>query len=169
MRMAVILSLITTLLPSIVRVRAENSEIGAVIQDAGARSKTFRGLLATIEKTDGLVYVENGTCGHSVRACLSLSVKVAGPNRLLRIQVDARLKDCELIEGIGHELQHAIEILSNPHVTDMHSAYSMFEQIGKTDSGRFETREAVHVGERVGDECRAVAAADRAKGSTARK
>src|SRR5215470_9991899 len=151
MRMAVILSLITTLLPSIVRVRAERSEIVAVIQDAGERSQTFRGLLATIEKTDGLIYVEDGTCGHSVRACLSLSVKVAGPNRVLRIQVDARLKDCELIEGIGHELQHAMEILSDPHVRNMHQAYSLFEQIGWTDSGRFETLEALHVGELVGD------------------
>src|SRR5215475_6150809 len=154
MRMAVILSLITTLLPSIVRVSAENSEIGAVIQDAGARSKTFRGLLATIEATDGLVYVEGGKCGHSVRACLLLSVKVSGPNRLLRIQVDPRLKDCELIEGIGHELQHAIEILSDPNVKDPESAYSLFQRLGPTDSGRFETPEALHVGELVGDECR---------------
>src|SRR5215467_9254562 len=149
MRAVVLLTLITAPLP-IGRVRGESSEIAAVIQDAGARSKTFHSLLATIEKTDGLVYVGGGTCGHSVRACLSLSVKVAGPNRVLRIQVDARLKDCELIEGIGHELQHAIEILSNPRVTDMHSAYSMFEQIGRTDSGRFETPEALQIGEMVG-------------------
>ena len=154
MRTVVLLTLITTTLAPIGRVRALSSEIAGVIEDASARSKTFRGLLAKIDATDGLVYVESGKCGHSVRACLSLSVKVAGPNRVLHIEVDARLKDCELIEAIGHELQHAIEILSNPHVTDMHSAYSMFEQIGRTDSGRFETREALHVGEQVGDECR---------------
>jgi hypothetical protein len=154
MRPAVLLSLFTMVLAPIGRVRAPSREIVAVIQDASARSKTFRGLLATIEDTDGLVYVESGKCGHSVRACLLLSVKVAGPNRVLRIHVDARLKDCELIEGIGHELQHVVEILSNPHVTDMHSAYSFFEQIGRTGSERFETPEALHVGERVGDECR---------------
>jgi hypothetical protein len=154
MRAVVVLTLMTIAPAPIGRVRAESSEITAVIQDASARSKTFRDLLGRIETTDGLVYVEAGKCGHSVRACLSLSVKVAGPNRVLRIQVDARLKDCELIEGIGHELQHAIEILRDPHVTDMHSAYSMFEQIGKTDSGRFETRDALHVGEEVGNECR---------------
>jgi len=154
MRGMVLLTLITTAPVPIGRVRAPDNEIAAVIKDASARSKTFRDLLAKIEATDGLVYVENGKCGHSVRACLSLSVKVAGPNRVLRIQVDARLKDCELIEGIGHELQHAMEILSDPHVRNMHQAYSLFEQIGRTDSGRFETLEALHVGELVGDECR---------------
>jgi hypothetical protein len=83
-----------------------------------------------------------------------LSVTVAGPNRVLRIEVDPRLKDCELIEGIGHELRHAIEILSDPHVKDGKGAYSLFQQLGPTDSGRFETPEALHVGELVGDECR---------------
>jgi hypothetical protein len=150
----VLLTLVIATPAPIGRVRAPSSEIASVIQDASARSKTFRGLLATIEATDGLVYVESGKCGHSVRACLSLFVKEAGPNRILHIEVDPRLKDCELIEGIGHELQHAIELLSNPRVKDPKSAYLFFQQLGPTDSGRFETPEALHVGELVGDECR---------------
>lgn len=154
MRMVLILTLMASGPLPIGRVRAESSEIAAAIQDASTRSQTFRGLLATIEKTDGLVYVEVGKCGHSVRTCLSLSVKVAGPNRVLHIEVDSRLKDCELIEGIGHELQHAIEILSDTHVKDGKDAYSLFQRLGPTDSGRFETPEALHVGELVGDECR---------------
>jgi hypothetical protein len=154
MRAVVLLTLITATAAPIGRVRAPDSEIAAVIKDASTKSTTFRALLATIEATDGLVYVESGKCGHSVRACLLLSVKVSGPNRLLRIEVDRRLKDCELIEGIGHELQHAIELLSNPRVKDPKSAYLFFQQLGPTDSGRFETPEALHVGELVGDECR---------------
>jgi len=156
MRAAVLLCLVTATSAPIGRVRAPSNEIASVIQDASAKSKTFRGLLARIETTDGLVYIEIGKCGHSVRACLLLSVKVSGPNRLLRIQVDPRLKDCELIEGIGHELQHAIEILSDPHVKDPESAYSLFQRLGPTDSGRFETPEALHIGELVGDECRSI-------------
>ena len=54
------------------------------------RSATFRGLVDTIDATDGLVFVEDGACAHTgVRACLLLSVTVAGPNRLLRIFVDS--------------------------------------------------------------------------------
>jgi hypothetical protein len=161
MRAVVLLTLITTTPVPIGRVRAESSEIAAVIQDAGTRSVIFRGLLAKVETTDGLVYVGIGKCGHSVRACLSLSVKAAGPNRLLRIKVDSRQKDCELIEAVGHELRHAIEILSDPHVKDMHSAYSLFEHLGPTGSERFETPEALHIEEQVGQECRSNRAAKR--------
>lgn len=154
MRGVVLLILATTVPVPIGRVRAPSDEIAAVIRDGSARSKTFRDLVAKIETTDGLIYVENGKCGHSVHACLLLSVKVAGPNRLLRIKVDTRQKDCELIEAVGHELQHAIELLSDPHVRDMHQAYSLFGRLGPTGSERFETPEALHIGEQVGQECR---------------
>ena len=32
--------------------------------------------------------IENGQCGHGLRACLALTVRVAGRHRLLRIPVD---------------------------------------------------------------------------------
>jgi hypothetical protein len=72
------------------RVRSESPAIAAAIQAAAARSETLRRLIEAINATDGLVYVEEGKCGHSVRACLALSIKVAGPHRLLRIVVDTR-------------------------------------------------------------------------------
>ena len=141
--------------PRIVRVRAPNADIGAVIRDASEQSTTFHRLLDTIDVTDGLVFVEDGKCGHSVRACLSLSVKVTGPYRLLRVTVDTHTVDCELMASIGHELQHAIEVLSDPHVRDMPSAYSLFERLGPTGSGRFETLSALQVGDLVrGEVCR---------------
>jgi len=140
--------------PRMARVRAQSDAIAAAIRESVERSSTFHALLTTIDATDGLVYVEEGRCGHSVRACLVLSVKIAGPSRLLRIKVDPRRRDCQLTADIGHELQHAIEILRDPHVRDMPSAYSLFERIGPTGSERFETREALYAGDRIGDECR---------------
>jgi hypothetical protein len=53
------------------RVRSENPFIAAAITSAVERSLTFEQLLASIQGTDGLVYVEEGLCGHGVRACLS--------------------------------------------------------------------------------------------------
>jgi hypothetical protein len=139
--------------PPLLRLRAPRADIAVIIRDASERSTTFRQLLARIDATDGLVFVDDGTCGHSVRACLSLSVKVAGPNRLLRITVDARRRDCQLMADIGHELQHAIEVLSDPHVTDMQSAYAFFDREGRTGSDRFETPTALQAGDRVSHEC----------------
>jgi hypothetical protein len=137
--------------PAVVRVRSDNPSIAALIRDATGWSTTFRGLIETIAVTDGLVYVDEGQCGHSVRACLSLSVQVAGPFRLLRVLVNTRgSAACDLMASIGHELQHAIEVLHDPHVTDMRSAYLFFLHQGPTTSGRFETEAAIDVGHHVG-------------------
>jgi hypothetical protein len=57
----------------------------ATINEAAARSMTFRGLVNRINSTDGIVYVSEGRCGHGVWACLSNTMTMAGPNRVLRI------------------------------------------------------------------------------------
>jgi len=136
--------------PPLVRVRSNSPSIAAVIQDAAQRSPLFKRLLKTIDATDGLVYVDEGMCGHSVAACLLLTVRVAGPYRLLRILVDTHKldKECELMGSIGHELWHAIELLSEPNVTSYQAAFSFFEREGPTDreKGRFETGAAVRTG-----------------------
>ena len=138
--------------PEVPHVRSENPSIAAAIHDATERSATFRGLIETIQATDGLVYVTEGRCGNSVRNCLSLSVKVAGPFRLLRVLVDARAPTCDLMASIGHELQHVTEVLREPHITSMKQMYSFFGQEGPTGSDRFETPAAIHIGLRVGSE-----------------
>jgi hypothetical protein len=131
------------------RVRSDNPSIAAAIHDASDRSATFRRELETIQTTDGLVYISGGQCGHSVSACLSLSIKVAGPFRLLRVIVNPRAPQCDLMSSIGHELHHAIEALHDPHVTDMSTMYSFFEREGPTGLGRFETPSALRVGDQV--------------------
>jgi hypothetical protein len=45
-------------------------------------------------------------------------VKIAGPNRILRIVTDQRTAECDLnlMASIGHELWHAIEVLREPSI-----------------------------------------------------
>jgi hypothetical protein len=96
------------------RVRTTTAAVATLIEQATTLSATFRGLVDVINATDGLVYVDDGKCPGSIRACLMHSVTIAGPNRLLRAKVDVnRSTHEELIALIGHELQHAVEILSN--------------------------------------------------------
>jgi hypothetical protein len=132
------------------RVRSNSPEIAAVIRGASDASETFRRLVATIDGTDGLVYVDDGKCGRGVSACLLLSVQVSGPFRVLRIMVDARRLDCVLMAQIGHELQHAIELLSDPKVTDGVSAYFFLDRLAPggpiSDRDRFETAAAERAG-----------------------
>ena len=66
------------------RVRSENASIAELIAAGAIGSETFRGLVEGINGTNGIVYVESGQCGHGVQACLTHSIQVAGPHRILR-------------------------------------------------------------------------------------
>ena len=138
------------------RVRWENPLIARAIADGLERSATFRSLIDAIDATDGLVYVLEGKCGQGVRACLHMSVERSGENRLLRILVNPRrAPGCELIGSIGHELQHAMEVLQNPRIRNGFAMSSFFHQIGPEGPRRFETPEADRIGSAVAREaCR---------------
>jgi hypothetical protein len=128
------------------RVRSTNPAIAAAIAEAQSRSATFRSLIHTIEATDGIVYVEPGRCGHGVPACLSLSVVSGGGFRLLRILVDGTAGVISLMATIGHELRHAIELLTEPAVNTWTAAYLYYQREAPTLGGVFETSAAILTG-----------------------
>jgi hypothetical protein len=118
----------------------------AVINEAAARSMTFRGLVDRIGRTDGIVYIAEGRCGHGVQACLLDSMTIAGPNRVLRILVDRQKSDRDLMGSIGHELQHAIEVLSHPSVRTYSAMILLFKEMCGECGRRFETDAAIQAG-----------------------
>ena len=131
----------------IARVRSVVPAINAAITRGNERSPTFRHLIETIGNSDGIVYVQEGYCGISIRSCLQHWVGVAGPNRFLRIRVSTRkAPGCELVASIGHELQHAIEVLSNPNIRDRFGMFRLFDLNGRTSYGTHETDAALQVG-----------------------
>jgi len=134
-------------LSGIPRVRSHSSQIVDAIARGTAASPTLHRLIQTIDATDGIVYVDEGECGHTVRACLLPLVQVAGPNRVLRILVNLRkARDCDLVEVIGHELQHAMEILGDSRVRTDIQVRNFFDVMGRRpDAGRFETRAAMQI------------------------
>ena len=131
---------------SLRRVRSEGSAIAALIEVGIAQSETFAELVATIDQTDGLVYVEEGKCPHSVRACLAISITVAGPYRILRIRIDPRRPRRALIASIGHELRHAIEVLREPGIRSNAAFFHFLQTTAPTARDTFETRAAIQVG-----------------------
>src|SRR5207247_850214 len=101
---------------------------------------------------DGIVYVEDGTCGHSVRACLHLSISTAAQYRILRVLVDARQPDWEVMASIGHELRHAIEVLGNASITTPEAIYFFYKFDAQATGESFETEAAVSAGNAVRNE-----------------
>ena len=145
------------------RVRGVTPRFIAVINEATVRSKTFRGLVDRISSSDGIVYVEEGQSGHGVRACLLNTVTIAGPNRVLRVLVDPQKVDRELMRSIGHELQHAVEVLSNRNIRSGSDMTLLYLNIVGLSLNRFETYAAIKAGNDVLTELRASAAAERRK------
>lgn len=128
--------------------------IARLIHEATVRSATFRSLIATIHASDGIVYVNEGKCGHGVRSCLA-DVTAAGPNRLVRIQVNTRKADWDLMGSIGHELRHAVEVLGDPTVTSNAAMYLFYRRAGRCGTASsFETLAAVEAGDAVRSEVR---------------
>lgn len=139
--------------PRIMRLRSVGSALAAIVTEATVRSPTFRQLAHAISQTDGIVYVEDSDCGHGVRACLA-TVTAAGANRIVRVRVDGNTADWNLMGSIGHELQHAVEVLSSPIVTNTRALYLFYQRNGIRAGSAFETAAAVRAGNDVRAEVR---------------
>ena len=141
---------------AVFRVRSSDSSIAAVIELAATGSLTFKKLLAVIQASDGMVYVEPGDCGHGTRACLKGWMGTSGRTRFLRVMVNRRKADSDVdfMGSIGHELQHTVEALSEPRTIDSIGLYNFFSRISSTSGDRFETTAAIVAGDAVRNELR---------------
>ena len=137
-------------------VRSSERPLADLIGKAKRGSQTFRNLLARIETTNGIVYVEPGKCSYGLRACLRMWMHVSGPYRFVRITIDrsTRPTEIETMSSIGHELQHAIEVLGEPTIVDGVTMFNFLKRTAPTDKARFETSAAVNAGNAVFDELR---------------
>jgi hypothetical protein len=144
-------------LSQIARIRTHHVALATLLRETGERSATFRELVETIQGTDGIVYVEHGECRPGVTACLSLTVTMAGPNRVLNIRVDTARPEHDVMASVGHELRHAVEVLSNPTLTSATAVYFFYRTIGRRVGTVFETDDAVRAGTAVRAEVAAYA------------
>jgi hypothetical protein len=106
-------------------------------------------LIDMLETTDGIVYIESGSCrrgADKLNACLANEVVAAGGHRYLRILVDVNKEPADLTGSIGHELQHAAEVLSDRSVTSMASLLAFYQGDGRNAARSYETPAAIDAG-----------------------
>jgi hypothetical protein len=103
-------------------VRSSNPAIRALIVEATGQSATFRRMVETIDASDSVVYVEEGTCGRGMRACF-INITGARGRRFLWVKIDISRADRDVMASIGHELRHTIEVLD---ARDVISSTAMF-------------------------------------------
>lgn len=133
------------------RVRTTNPRIQRLLTEGVARSRTFAGLVAALNHTDVIVYIEIVPKLPPSIAGRLLLAPLAGSQRYLRIQVVPEAITREAIALIGHELRHALEIATVPHVRDQQSMIRLYEEIGRPNIGvhTYDTLEAQTTGRQV--------------------
>jgi hypothetical protein len=74
------------------------------------------------------------------------SVEVAGPHRILRVRLDFGRSERVIMATLGHELQHALEVLNDPGVRSNAGILYFYQRLRPTDGHEFETANAFEAG-----------------------
>ena len=112
-------------------VRATTIDAKELLARGIARSQTFGRLMAALDGTDVLVYVEvTRNLPSAVAGRLLFATTIQGGTRYLRVQISADGPMSMRIAALGHELQHAIEVSAAPEVRCEASLAKFYERIG---------------------------------------
>lgn len=143
-------------------VRASDAKIENLIREGCSKSATFLGLFRELQSSDWVVFVQSGSCPiPGIRGCLLHRVGTFQHQRYLRIIITRTApSDAEAIGTIGHELQHAVEVVRHRQVTDASSIRDLYRRIGyvtkRTQMGEiYETAAALRAGAAVLEQLRA--------------
>jgi hypothetical protein len=113
-------------------VRSDNPRIQEVIGFAVARSESFQDLMATLDQSDRIVYLEERGC--PVREQVSCLYLVPNTRNLV-IHVNPRQPIRTAAANLAHELYHAAEISRAPDVVDISTLQALYERIGEQSCG----------------------------------
>ncbi|HKW00362.1 MAG TPA: hypothetical protein VJN96_11085 [Vicinamibacterales bacterium] len=144
-------------------VRPQGVRSEDILKDAIKRSPTVAGLVKVIERSPIIVFIELAYDREDLGRTTILAANDIA--RLLHVQLNGKLSADRLVEVLGHELTHAIEILREPEVRDDSSLARVFTRVGfEMERGHFETDAAQQAELQVHTELTMERAARRGKG-----
>lgn len=132
------------------RLRPADGIAAHVLERGLACCLTIAALVQELEASDLIVYVETAVLSNPATARTVLMGAVKN-NRYVRVTLNRTTSPEGLIELLGHELQHAVEIARAPEVRDGDAMVALYQRIGlrKGSTNRFETQLARDTGHRV--------------------
>jgi hypothetical protein len=136
------------------RVRPLDPSLTVVVGAGSHRSVTFHALVHRLEAGDVVVYLQYGQLPSGLQGRLTFLTAAAGL-RYVMVEVARELDAPRLIAIVGHELQHAVEILEQAQIVSQATFASAYERSGfrrrQFADGvvGFDTRAAVDVGRQV--------------------
>ena len=135
------------------RLRPQDQRIKDALREGALRSATFRALLDRVETGDVIVYVATNRQIKSSLSGMLTWMTQAGGYRYVRASINPDQSFDQLIATIGHELQHAIEVINDAHVTDERTLVELYRHIGMQNTNswpsRWETTAALQTGSQV--------------------
>jgi hypothetical protein len=138
-------------------VRVIDRDLKALLERGAMHSPTLTALVAEVEATALLVFVECSFRLPSGLGARTNFVTSVGDTRFVRVAVDCSLTSRWQISLLAHELQHALEIGRHPEVHSVDAMELLYESIGfptvRDGSTRhFETAAAIAVQRAVNQE-----------------
>ncbi len=113
-----------------------------LLVEAKVRSPIVESLVSRIEESDVIVFLALRYARYQTEPRGQLRfMTAAGGYRMLFVDVEVWYSDrLEQIAMLGHELQHAVEVVSAPSVADQAGFLALYRHIGREmEKGHFET------------------------------
>jgi hypothetical protein len=133
---------------SMPHVRGTSGHARWLIEMALTYSATVSALASTLARSDVVVYVRTVPLASGTAKTVLLNGH--GPVRYLLIAIDSHHAPDVLVEMLGHELQHAVEIAGAPDVRNEAGIVALYRRIGLRPDATtsFETLLAQEMGRR---------------------
>ena len=133
-------------------IRPLSSEAGELLQQARRRSPTIADLASTIDVSDVIVFLDVSWEPSPLIGRTTI-FGASDQARFLHVWVSGRLSADRVVQALGHELQHVVEIAQTAAIRDTHSLGLAYSRMGwQFESGHFETDQARLIEELVGKE-----------------
>jgi hypothetical protein len=111
-------------------VRYLDDQIKEIAGVAYAQSEAFRALVAVLESSDVVVYVDRGRCMRgALRSCLHILTS-GGGIRYLHVTLDPHRSFILVVAQLAHELHHATEVANRQEVVDDRTLNALYGEIG---------------------------------------
>ena len=111
------------------QLRPLDPSLRAVLEAGRQYSPTFKALVDRLEAGTLVVYVQYGQLQSRIQGRL-VFLSAIGPRRYVLVELARELDAARLIAIVGHELQHAVEVLEQPDIVDQATFADAFSRAG---------------------------------------
>jgi hypothetical protein len=111
------------------QVRPLDPSLHMAVQAGRHYSPTFKALVDRLENGTLVVYVQYGQLQSGIQGRL-VFLSAVGQRRYVLVEVARQLDAARLIALVGHELQHAVEVLEQPEIVDGATFADAFSRTG---------------------------------------